>query len=83
MAQLPQLTGAALLLVAYILSQTGRLRNDRPPYLLMNFAGALLLTVDAVRAMQWGFILLEGTWALVTVPALWRAWRGRPGAGAA
>ncbi len=71
------------MLAAYVLSQMGRLRSDRLPYLLMNFVGAALLTVDAVRAMQWGFILLEGTWALVTVPALLRALRGGPGVGGA
>lgn len=73
MSQLPQLIGAALLLLAYALSQTGRLKGDSVPYLALNLLGAALLAYDAVRAMQWGFIILECAWCVFTLPNLVRA----------
>jgi hypothetical protein len=82
MSQLPQLLGAALLLVAYALSQTGRIRSNSLPYLLLNFLGALLLAIDAIRAVQWGFIILECAWVLFSLPGLVKVLRRR-GTGAA
>ncbi|MBK6777309.1 MAG: hypothetical protein IPG74_16215 [Flavobacteriales bacterium] len=73
MDQLPQLIGAGLLLLGYGLSQTGRIKATSLGYNLFNLLGALLLLIDAVRAMQWGFIILEGAWVILTVPALYRA----------
>ncbi|HQW86335.1 MAG TPA: hypothetical protein PLH93_04070 [Flavobacteriales bacterium] len=72
MSQLPQLIGAALLLAAYALSQTGRIKGDSPAYLLLNLLGALLLAIDAIRAVQWGFIILECAWVLFSLPGLYR-----------
>lgn len=72
MSQLPQLIGAALLLAAYALSQTGRIKSDSLGYLLLNFLGALMLAIDAIRAVQWGFIILECAWVLFSLPGLYR-----------
>jgi hypothetical protein len=38
----------------------------------MNLIGAVVLTVIAFRAQQWGFVLLEGVWAVISVPPLIR-----------
>lgn len=73
MEQWPQLLGAALLLVAYALSQTGRIRGDSVFYLVFNALGSLLLLIDAVRAVQWGFIVLEAAWFLFSLPGLYKA----------
>ncbi|QQR86204.1 MAG: hypothetical protein IPJ76_16650 [Flavobacteriales bacterium] len=73
MKQLPQLIGAALLLVGYGLSQTGKISQESLAYNLFNLFGAILLLIDAIRAKQWGFIILEAAWVILTIPALWRA----------
>jgi hypothetical protein len=38
-----------------------------------NLVGSAVLAVDAYLASEWGFVLLEGAWALVSASALPRA----------
>lgn len=68
--QIVSLIGAILILTAYVGHQRGLLSSARATYHWMNFLGALALTVVAFRAEQWGFVLLEGAWAAVSVPPL-------------
>lgn len=62
--------GAILVLVAYFLLQRGRLERDSRIYNLMNFLGGALLTVVAVHDGRIGFIVLEGMWALLSLPGV-------------
>jgi predicted permease len=73
--QAASLLGALLILAAYAAHQAGRMGRDTASYNLINAAGALLLLVVAIRARQVGFILLEGTWTLISLAALRRAVR--------
>jgi hypothetical protein len=77
MEQWPQLLGAALLLAGYAGVQFKRLRAESLIYMVLNVVGALLLALDAVRAQQWGFIVLESAWVCFSLPGLWRALRQR------
>lgn len=77
MNQWPQFLGAFLLLAAYALAQSGRLNASGLAYSVANAIGSLLLAIDAWRAQQWGFVLLEAAWFLFTVPSLLHAWRAR------
>lgn len=73
------LVGAMLILIAFVASQTGRMRTESMVYSVLNLLGSALLAYVAVVERQWGFILLEGVWALVSLWALVRSPRSAPG----
>jgi hypothetical protein len=66
--QLVSLIGAALILAAYVALQRGWLPREGRAYNALNFAGSSLLTYAAVRNWNLGFIILEGAWALLSLP---------------
>jgi hypothetical protein len=72
MAQAMQLIGAFLILIAYALAQLGVLEPRGAPFLLLNLVGALILAGSAWHEEQWGFLVLEAAWALVSAAGLLR-----------
>ena len=77
MGQLVQVAGSVLILVAFVLAQRGALDPRSRRYLWLNLFGSAILAVDAYLGRQWGFLLLEGVWALVSATSLATA-RDRP-----
>jgi hypothetical protein len=75
--QLVQVAGSLLILAAFAASQAGRLPIDSQLYLALNFVGSAVLAVLAWIDQQWGFLLLEGVWALVSLWSLVQLLRGR------
>jgi hypothetical protein len=75
--QLVQVAGSLLILAAFAASQAGRLPIDSQTYLALNFLGSAILAVLAWIDQQWGFLLLEGVWALVSLWGLLQLMRGR------
>lgn len=72
MDQLIQVVGALLILAAFAAVQFDRMRPDSRMYLTLNLLGSIILAVLAVAASQWGFVLLEGVWAIVSAWGLLR-----------
>lgn len=69
--------GVALLLLAYLLDLTARLPNGTPVSLAINTLGAGLASSSAYLISFWPFVILEGTWALVSAVGLMRWAMGR------
>jgi hypothetical protein len=64
-----QIVGALLILIPFGASQAG-MRVDSHGYLWPNLVGSALLAFLALIHGQWGFLLLEGGWALVAARGL-------------
>ena len=67
-----QLTGSFLILIPFVLVQLKRLAPEAPVYIWLNLIGATVLAADAWHGQQWGFLLLEATWAAVSLASLVR-----------
>ena len=76
MLQAVSILGALLILLAFAANQLGRVDTSSLSYQVANFVGSGVLTVVAVIEAQLGFILLEGTWALVSLWGIVRLLRG-------
>jgi hypothetical protein len=75
--QLVSVLGSLLVLVAYMASQFGGLSAKGLAYAFANIVGSGILAVVAALEAQWGFLLLEGAWALVSLVAVVRQ-RAKP-----
>lgn len=78
MDQAVQIVGALLILTAFAAVQFDRMRPESRLYLTLNLVGSAILAVLAATSSQWGFLLLEGVWALVSAWGLAAATRTRP-----
>jgi hypothetical protein len=70
MNQLVQIVGALLVLAAFGAAQAGWMSVTSLSYLVLNAVGSAILCALGVINDQWGFVLLEGAWALITLWSL-------------
>lgn len=75
MGVIVQIIGSLLILAAFALAQWGVLNPKSKRYLVLNVVGSAVLAVDALLGEQWGFLLLEGVWAIVSAVSLVRVFR--------
>ena len=71
--------GVGLMLCAYAFGQLGRLDMTRPPALLMNFSGSLLVLWSLTFRFNLPAFLMETAWALVALYGLVRVAMRRRG----
>ena len=71
--------GVTLLLIAFLLNLFFRVSKDGFLYLGLNVAGAVIACLASVLLVYWPFIILEGTWAIVSFAGLLRLLlKGKP-----
>lgn len=66
MEQVVQILGAVCVLAAYVLARAGRMDPESGRYLALNALGSGVLALVALQDRQWGFVLLEGVWSIVS-----------------
>lgn len=76
MDQVVQIAGALLVLAGFVLAQLDVLDQTSYAYLVPNLVGSGALTVTGVVSQDWGFVFLEGVWALVSAVGLAQQLRG-------
>ena len=65
--QVLSLAGAIIILIAFAANQLGRMERETILYQLLNLVGGIALFITALVERQYGFILLEGSWAAVSL----------------
>ncbi len=65
-----QIAAALLLLAAFGVSQTRLLHAKSLVYLLCNTIGSEVLAMAAWAGHQWGMLILEGGWSLISAAGL-------------
>lgn len=72
MEQIISLGGSLIILAAFVGNLFGKIRSNGLPYVVLNVVGSAILSVIAILEEQWGFLLLEGVWTIVSLYSLVR-----------
>jgi hypothetical protein len=78
MSQVVQIVGALAILAAFVAAQVGVFDVRSWSYLWLNFFGAFVLGIVAWHERQYGFLLLEIVWTIVSAWGLVTRARGAP-----
>ncbi|HEY2698567.1 MAG TPA: hypothetical protein VGJ45_24115 [Pseudonocardiaceae bacterium] len=70
MSQVVQVAGSLLVLFGFLGAQRGWFGQRSRTYLMLNVIGSTTLAIAAIVDRQWGFLLLEGVWAIVSATSL-------------
>ena len=69
--------GVVLILGAYLLVSSQRLKPSSPLYQILNLVGAVILVAYSIAFAAWASVVLNGVWTLIAVWALVRIWTGK------
>ncbi len=64
--------GVSMILIAYFLNINNKLKADNIKYILLNLFGAILACLASILMEYYPFVLLEGTWTIVSLVALYK-----------
>jgi hypothetical protein len=67
--------GVTILLLAFFLSLSNKIRQDSYAYILMNIIGAGIACAASALINYIPFVVLEGCWTVVSIAALVKAMR--------
>ncbi|MDF2438974.1 MAG: hypothetical protein K0Q95_3350 [Bacteroidota bacterium] len=70
-------TGVTILLLAFLLNLTGKISQHELPYIIMNIIGAAVAGLASFLINYIPFVILEGTWTIVSVWGLISYFRKR------
>jgi hypothetical protein len=65
-----EIVGAVTILIAFAAAQARKLDQRTVTYQLLNLLGSGVLAVIAAVQSSWGFLLLEGSWAVISLIGL-------------
>lgn len=71
--------GVFMILLAYFLNVMGKVNTSSYAFILLNLVGAILACMASVLIQYLPFVILEGTWAAVSLLALVRFMRKHQG----
>lgn len=77
MLDILQIIGALLILTAFAAAQADRMSQHSVSYLSLNIIGSVILAGLALHTDNWGFLLLEAVWAVVSAYGLAQVLRGK------
>lgn len=69
--------GVILILGAYLLVSSQRLKPSAPLYQILNLVGAVILVAYSIAFAAWASVVLNGVWTLIAVWALVRIRLGK------
>ena len=67
--------GVGMILLAYFMSTAKLMKTDSKTYFVLNIVGAGLATTASLLINYWPFVILEGTWTLVSIYGLMNTMR--------
>ncbi len=67
--------GVALILLAYFLNTSKLIPQEGKLYFVMNIIGAAMACYASMLIDYWPFVILEGTWTLVSIYGLMKTMR--------
>jgi hypothetical protein len=67
--------GVAMIIITYVLLQTGRLQSTQLSYSLLNAAGAALILISLYYSFNLSAFIVEAFWLIISVYGIVRSLR--------